>query len=123
MTQDLRQHSRVPLPIRIQIGGAHFLATDWSVGGFRLEASHHLFSVGQVTQASVAFHLVGSDITLDLTTKVVWNVGGTTYGLRLVDVPDTDATIIDSLVNRYLSGDLTGRADAARAAQSGVAGH
>ena len=119
-----RVYPRVALPIKVEIDGEPYRASDWSLGGLCLESSSLALAVGDVRQARLAFSLPGFTATINATLKVVWR-SGSQCGVRYIDISTETARIISDLVDLYLTGkvlDLGGLAAEGRGAAEDLPG-
>lgn len=100
-----RVHPRIGLPIRVEIAGETYRASDWSLGGLRLQSPNLALTVGEVRQARLLFTLPGFTATLEATLKVVWR-SDAECGIRYIDISTDTARVISELVDLYATGRL-----------------
>ena len=104
-----RRHHRVSAPMKITIpGGYQSMATDWSIGGSRLDnVDVSTFKIGQQLTLNYELPFQGFDISFDVDVKIVRLVSETdTVAFEHLDLSERANDLMNHFINDLIRGQM-----------------
>jgi multidrug resistance efflux pump len=104
---DQRSHIRQEIPIKLEFRGKMYTVTDWSLGGFRIEAAHFLPVVGE--RLPVRIILTGNGTQTHVSTEVrIVRVSRKTKTIaaRFIALLEPEKQILRDLIGRSEHGKM-----------------
>ncbi|MEZ5667944.1 MAG: PilZ domain-containing protein [Alphaproteobacteria bacterium] len=102
-----RQHVRLRVPLIVEIAGQRYNVQDWSVAGFSLPASALSLPEGHSYNARLVLAFAEFEFDLKVRFEVVYVSDATgRIGCRLVDQTPQQLSVLQFMVDAYLSGEI-----------------
>ena len=111
-----RQHIRLRIPLKIQMGETTYRTANWSVGGFLLTGFSRSPNVGETFDCRLLLDFGGFELAVPVRAEVrrIAPAPGTasraetnvSVGFRFVDVSSQQTSVLRFLVDAYLSGEI-----------------
>ncbi len=99
---EFRRDRRYPVPpLMVRIGGCDYPATNWSLGGFQIDASDLALAVGDGVEGLL--HMVEMDRSCSFVAEIVWT--GTergTVGAKFTELPPNAVGLLDGYMAYWL---------------------
>lgn len=107
--QKQRAHDRIEQPLIVRINDTDYVASDWSVGGFKIHYFDDSFQVGDCLPIYLLWNFQGGiKISLDVLTEVVWHSRKhQATGFRFLNLRDTEKQLLQQLANDVQTAKLT----------------
>ncbi|WP_027133937.1 PilZ domain-containing protein [Geminicoccus roseus] len=107
-----RQHVRLKVPIRAEIGGAWFQVDDWSLGGIGIDAEPPRFREGEVFPVTLSMPFEDFELILRLEAEMVYRLQDRArFGCRFTGMTKGQISLFRQMVDRYLTGEIASPGD------------
>ena len=106
---DQRRHHRVTAPLFVRVDGHRLRATDWSLGGLRLDAyPGELPSAGAELQFHLTLPFQGFDVSFDVKAEVV-RVGRDTQtvAVRFTEIGERERELMQHFIEELVRGSMS----------------
>lgn len=106
---DQRRHHRVTAPLFVRVDGHELRATDWSLGGLRIDGfTGELPSAG----AELPFHLTlpfqGFDVSFDIKAEVVrTNAADKMFAVRYTQIGERERELMQHFIEELIRGSMS----------------
>lgn len=106
---DQRRHHRVTAPLFVGVDGTRLRATDWSLGGLRLDGyPGELPSPGTEKQFHLTLPFQGFDVSFDVKAEVVRSGGETkTVAVRFTDIGERERELMQHFIEELVRGSMS----------------
>ncbi|HMN38509.1 MAG TPA: HlyD family efflux transporter periplasmic adaptor subunit [Hyphomicrobium sp.] len=106
---DQRRHHRVTAPLFVRVDGHQFRATDWSLGGLRIDGFPGELPVAG---AELSFHLTlpfqGFDVSFDVKGEVVrTNVADKMFAIRYTEIGERERELMQHFIEELVRGSMS----------------
>ncbi len=106
---DQRRHHRVTAPLFVRVGGHQLRATDWSLGGLRIDGY-----TGELPMAGaeLPFHLTlpfqGFDVSFDIKAEVVrTNPAEKMFAVRYTEIGERERELMQHFIEELVRGSMS----------------
>lgn len=107
-----RQHVRLKLPLKAEIGQSVYRVTDWSVGGFALEGLRETPRVGAVFDVRLLFAFEAYEFAIRARAEVRHAAPTRSrVGFRFLELTAQNLSLLQYIVDAYLSGEVVQAGD------------
>ena len=110
---DQRRHHRVSAPLYVGVDGTRLRATDWSLGGLRLDGyPGDLPAAGAEKQFHLTLPFQGFDVSFDVKAEVV-RAGGEakTVAVRFTEIGERERELMQHFIEELVRGSMSGVED------------
>jgi multidrug resistance efflux pump len=106
---DQRRHHRVTAPLFVGVDGTRLRATDWSLGGLRLDGyPGELPSAGTEKQFHLTLPFQGFDVSFDIKAEVVRTGGETkTVAVRFTEIGERERELMQHFIEELVRGSMS----------------
>ena len=106
---DQRRHHRVTAPLFVGVDGARVRATDWSLGGLRLDGyPGELPGAGAEKQFQLTLPFQGFDVSFDVRAEVVRSGGdGKTVAVRFTEIGERERELMQHFIEELVRGSMS----------------
>jgi multidrug resistance efflux pump len=106
---DQRRHHRVTAPLFVGVDGARIRATDWSLGGLRLDGfPGELPAAGTEKQFHLTLPFQGFDVSFDIKAEVVRIVDETkTVAVRYTEIGERERELMQHFIEELVRGSMS----------------
>jgi len=106
--QEKRSYERLERPIFVTINNTDYVASDWSVGGFKIHHFEDGFEVGDTLPIHLSWNFQGGvQISLDVLTEIVWRSNKQkATGFRFLNLRETEKLLIQQVASEVQTGKL-----------------
>lgn len=106
---DQRRHHRVTAPLLVRVSGHQLRATDWSLGGLRIDGFPGDLPVAG---AELAFHLTlpfqGFDVSFDIKAEVVrTNPADKMFAVRYTEIGERERELMQHFIEELVRGSMS----------------
>ena len=110
---DQRRHHRVSAPLYVGVDGTRLRATDWSLGGLRLDGyPGDLPSAGSEKQFHLTLPFQGFDVSFDVKAEVVRAGGeGKSVAVRFTEIGERERELMQHFIEELVRGSMSGVED------------
>ena len=106
---DQRRHHRVTAPLFVGVDGTRLRATDWSLGGLRLDGyPGDLPSPGTEKSFHLTLPFQGFDVSFDVKAEVVRSFGETkTVAVRFTEIGERERELMQHFIEELVRGSMS----------------
>jgi multidrug resistance efflux pump len=106
---DQRRHHRVTAPMFVSVDGTRLRATDWSLGGLRLDDyPADLPAAGTEKQLHLTLPFQGFDVSFDIKAEVVRTVAETkTIAVRYTEIGERERELMQHFIEELVRGSMS----------------
>ena len=106
---DQRRHHRVTAPLFVGVDGTRLRATDWSLGGLRLDGyPGELPAPGTEKQFHLTLPFQGFDVSFDIKAEVVRAIAETkTFAVRFTEIGERERELMQHFIEELVRGSMS----------------
>ncbi len=106
---DQRRHHRVTAPLFVGVDGTRLRATDWSLGGLRLDGyPGDLPTAGTEKQFHLTLPFQGFDVSFDVKAEVVRTFGETkSVSVRFTEIGERERELMQHFIEELVRGSMS----------------
>ncbi|HRD75802.1 MAG TPA: PilZ domain-containing protein, partial [Hyphomicrobiaceae bacterium] len=105
---DQRRHHRVTAPMYVHIDGRRYRATDWSLGGLRLDGVEgELPTIGSELALQLTLPFQGFDVTFDAKVEVMrFDADARMIGCRFTELGERERELMSHFIEELVRGTM-----------------